>query len=130
MSPRSVLTRGSATSSPGGALSRGTLRRLRIHGKCGYRGTLPRDRVGSRGFRGSAMISAHRTAPRLLVLTLTTVILTACATLRVGSDHDPAVSFSAYRTYVWMPPRTKIDESPNPLVVQRAHDAIEGALAA
>jgi uncharacterized protein DUF4136 len=77
------------------------------------------------------MISAYRTAAaRLLVLTLTTVILTACATLSVGSDHDPAVSFSAYHTYVWMPPRTKVDESPNPLVVQRAHDAIEGALAA
>ena len=77
------------------------------------------------------MISSHLSAvARLLVLTVATIGLAACATLKVGSDHDPAAGFSAYRTYVWMPPRTKVDESPNPLVVQRAHDAIEGALTA
>lgn len=75
------------------------------------------------------MISPHLSAAsRVVVLSVATLGLAACATLSVGSDHDPAASFSAYHTYIWMPPRTKVDESPNPLVVQRAHDAIEGAL--
>lgn len=69
-------------------------------------------------------------AGRLLGLGVAVVLLGACKTLRVGSDHDPAASFSAYHTYVWMPPHTNADESPNPLVVQRAHDAIENALSA
>lgn len=75
----------------------------------------------------SARLSA---AIRLLGLTVGMVVLGACATLRVGSDRDPAASFSAYHTYAWMPPRTNIYESPNPLVVQRAHDAIQDALSA
>jgi hypothetical protein len=71
-----------------------------------------------------------RTHARLLGLTATAIVLAACTTLRVGSDHDPTASFTRYHTYVWMPPRTKIYESLNPLVVQRAHDAIQGALSA
>ena len=69
-------------------------------------------------------------AARLLGLTLATIILAACTTLRVGSDRDPAASFSPYHTFAWMPPRTKPYESSNPLVVQRAHDAIQDALSA
>ena len=77
------------------------------------------------------MIRAHLSAAaRLLGLIATAIVLAACTTLRVGSDHDPTARFSGYHTYVWMPPRAKIYESPNPLVVQRAHDAIQGALAA
>jgi len=56
--------------------------------------------------------------------------LSACATLRVGSDYDRSANFTSYRTFTWMPPRTNPYESPNPLVVQRAHDAIEAALTA
>lgn len=56
------------------------------------------------------------------------LILTACATLHVGSDYDRAASFAHYHTFAWMPPHTRIYESPNPLVVQRAHDAIQEAL--
>lgn len=66
----------------------------------------------------------------LLGLTAAVAVLAACTTLRVGSDHDPAASFSAYHSYVWMPARTNSYESPNPLVVQRAHDAIQDALSA
>lgn len=77
------------------------------------------------------MNRTHPSAVACLVcLTAATVVLAACTTLRVGSDHDPAASFSAYHTYAWMPPRTKVYESPNPLVVQRAHDAIQNALSA
>jgi hypothetical protein len=77
------------------------------------------------------MIRAHLSpAARLLGLAAAVTVLAACATLSVGSDRDPAASFSAYHSYVWMPPRTKPYESPNPLVVQRAHDAIQDALAA
>ena len=56
--------------------------------------------------------------------------LDACATLRVGSDYDRAANFTSYHTFAWMPPRTDPYESPNPLVVQRAHDAIQAALTA
>lgn len=77
------------------------------------------------------MIRAHLSAAaRVLGLTALAIALAACTTLRVGSDHDPAASFSRYHTYVWMLPHTKLYESPNPLVVQRAHDAIQDALAA
>ena len=56
--------------------------------------------------------------------------LGACATLRVGSDYDHSANFTSYHTFAWMPPRTNPYESPNPLVVQRAHDAIQAALTA
>ncbi|MGA7540844.1 MAG: DUF4136 domain-containing protein [Steroidobacteraceae bacterium] len=80
--------------------------------------------------RALLLAQARLAAARLLGLTVGAIALAACATLRVGSDHDPAASFSTYHTYVWMPPHTNAYESPNPLVVQRAHDAIEDALSA
>jgi hypothetical protein len=54
--------------------------------------------------------------------------LAGCESLRVGSDFDRQASFSGYHRYSWMPrehPRTL-----NPLVLQRAHDSIDAALAA
>ena len=56
--------------------------------------------------------------------------LDGCATLRVGSDYDRAANFASYHTFAWMPLHTNPYESPNPLVVQRAHDAIQAALTA
>lgn len=56
--------------------------------------------------------------------------LGASATLRVGSDYDRAANLTSYHTFAWMPPRTNPYESANPLVVQRAHDAIQAALTA
>jgi len=80
------------------------------------------------------MIRAHLSAKvhfiPLLGLGAAVIALAACTTLRVGSDHDPAASFSTYHSYAWMPPHTNAYESPNPLVVQRAHDAIQDALSA
>lgn len=55
------------------------------------------------------------------------LLLTACAsTPDVHTDHDPAVNFSAYRTYFWaQPPQAR-----NPLVGQRIVDGIDARLAA
>lgn len=80
--------------------------------------------------RAHPSAKARVAAARLLGLSAAAIVLAACATLHVGSDHDPAASFSAYHSYVWMPARTNIEDSPNPLVVQRAHDAIQDALSA
>lgn len=54
------------------------------------------------------------------------LVLAACATLRVGSDFDRSANFSGYHSFSWMP-RERYG-SRNPLVVQRAHDAIEAEL--
>lgn len=56
------------------------------------------------------------------------MFLAACSTLKVGSDFDHAASFSAYRTYAWLPRQHRA--TLNPLTVQRAHDAIDSELTA
>lgn len=71
-----------------------------------------------------------RSKGRPLMVLAAALLLAACETLRVGSDHDPAASFSQYHSFAWMPPHTFRHEPANPLVAQRAHDAIEAALAA
>lgn len=57
---------------------------------------------------------------------LAVLVLTACASQRVGSDYDHSAMFSWYQHFAWMP--REDEESHNPLVVQRAHDAIEAEL--
>ena len=54
--------------------------------------------------------------------------LAGCATLRVGSDFDPAASFTGYHSFAFMP--REHYGTRNPLVVRRAHDAIEAELTA
>ena len=54
------------------------------------------------------------------------LLLAACAALRVGSDFDHSASFSQFHTFSWMP--REYYGSRNPLVVERAHDAIQAAL--
>jgi Domain of unknown function (DUF4136) len=54
--------------------------------------------------------------------------LSACATLRVASDFDHGASFAGYHSFAWMP--RERHGSANPLVVQRAHDAIDTELKA
>lgn len=49
-----------------------------------------------------------------------------CATLRVGSDYDRQASFAGYHTFTWLP-RERYGTR-NPLVVQRARDAIQAEL--
>lgn len=72
-----------------------------------------------------------RTLPSLpgtlvMAALLVPVVLTGCSTLRVGSDFDRSAVFSGYHVYNLMP-REHHDTS-NPLVVQRARDAIEAEL--
>ena len=55
------------------------------------------------------------------------MLLTGCATLHVGSDFDHAANFSGYHIYTVMAREHR--GSNNPLVVQRAHDAIQAELA-
>jgi len=62
----------------------------------------------------------------IVAASLCGLILTACATLRVGSDFDHTERFSGFHTFSWMP-RTNYG-SHNPLTVQRARDAIQAAL--
>jgi hypothetical protein len=69
-------------------------------------------------------------AARGLGVAAALLLIASCATLRVGSDYDHSASFTSYHTFAWMPPHTKPYESPNPLVIQRAHDAIQDALTA
>lgn len=52
------------------------------------------------------------------------LLLTACATVDVQTDHDRSVDFSRYSTYAWkQPPRTG-----NPLMDSRIVAAVDGQL--
>lgn len=61
-----------------------------------------------------------------LVLVVSAVILAGCSSLRVASDYDHAASFAGYHSFSWMVREHR--GVANPLVVQRAHDAIEAEL--
>jgi hypothetical protein len=67
----------------------------------------------------------HRTVA-VLGLGAVLVLAAACETLRVGSDYDRAASFSGYHTFALMP--RGHPQVSNPLVIQRAEDAIRGYL--
>jgi len=73
------------------------------------------------------MRSAHvLTAGRTLALAALGLILTACATMRVGSDFDHTANLSGYHAFTWMP--REHYGTRNPLVVQRTRDAIQAEL--
>lgn len=57
---------------------------------------------------------------------LASLILAGCATLQVGNDFDHSASFSGYHTFNLMV--REHHGTDNPLVVQRARDAIEAEL--
>jgi len=59
-------------------------------------------------------------------MALIALTLSACTTLQGGSDFDQSANFSGYHTFAWMP-RERYGSS-NPLVVQRAQDAIQAEL--
>jgi len=68
-----------------------------------------------------------RLGPLALVLAL------ACSTVRVTSDYDPEVDFSAYRSYAWLPRTPEATGHPrldSPMVQERVHRGIDRALAA
>ncbi len=62
----------------------------------------------------------------LAVLLPLALVLSGCETMRVGSDYDRAANFSNYHTFTWLP-RHNYD-SMNPLIVERAKDAITSDL--
>jgi hypothetical protein len=80
-------------------------------------------------------LNAERTAQwRVRILLGLTIVLplvlalalSGCETLRVGSDYDRAANFSSYHTFTWLP-RENYGVA-NPLVVERAREAILSAL--
>lgn len=76
----------------------------------------------------AARQGATRARARLAVALVSGLALSACESLRVASDYDHAASFAAYHTFGWMP-RERHGPA-NPLVVQRARDAIDAELKA
>jgi len=74
----------------------------------------------TRGWRSSRLVC------RLAGAVLAALALAACTTLRVGSDYDHTASFAAYHSFAWLG-RTQYGTR-NPLVVQRARDAIQAEL--
>ena len=52
--------------------------------------------------------------------------LAACATLRVGNDYDRNASFASYHSFTLLP--REHQGNANPLIVQRARDAIQAEL--
>lgn len=64
----------------------------------------------------------------LLAGMLCALALAACESLRVSSDYDHAASFAGYHSFAWL--AREHHGSANPLVVQRAHDAIQAELTA
>jgi hypothetical protein len=63
---------------------------------------------------------------RQLTTIFVALILCACSTLQVGSDHDPGTNFSSYKTFTLML-RSHTGVS-NPLVPVRVSDAIKADL--
>jgi hypothetical protein len=61
-------------------------------------------------------------AGRLLGMALAAAVLASCTTLQVGSDYDRKASFANYHTFAIM--QREHRGVHNPLVVQRAQDAI------
>ncbi len=61
-----------------------------------------------------------------LVVVMSSLVLVACSSLRVASDFDHTASFAGYHSFSWMV--REHQGVANPLVVQRAHDAIEAEL--
>jgi len=63
------------------------------------------------------------------MLVLAGLAVSGCATLQVGSDYDRSASFTAYHFFTVMR-RDHEGDARNPLVIQRADDAIRRELVA
>lgn len=70
----------------------------------------------------------RRSAAGLLAVACATLALAACATLKVDSDFDRTANFSGYHSFSILAREHR--GATNPLVVQRAHDAIQAELTA
>ncbi len=71
-------------------------------------------------------MSGARTMMAALASVIALALLQACTTLRVGSDFDRKAVFSGYHSFALM--QREHRGSSNPLVVQRARDAIQQEL--
>ena len=56
------------------------------------------------------------------------LMLTACQSVGVQTDFDPAANFTAYRTYHWLP--SDAPRGMNPLMFRRVKDSIDRSLSA
>ncbi|HVW70506.1 MAG TPA: DUF4136 domain-containing protein [Steroidobacteraceae bacterium] len=76
------------------------------------------------------MTNRNLRAARAAVLLGAVLFMTACSSLRVGSDYDNSAVFAGYHTFAWLPRRHTgtTDSTTNPLVVSRARDAIQSEL--
>jgi hypothetical protein len=73
----------------------------------------------------------RRVGIRELLLATVAALLAACATIQVGSDYDKTASFTNYRTFTLMQREHHgLNPDTNPLVIQRADDAIRAELIA
>jgi hypothetical protein len=52
--------------------------------------------------------------------------LSACVSVRVGSDYDRSANFAGYHSYAWL--ARKQFSGVNPLAIRRAHQAIDALL--
>ena len=69
----------------------------------------------------------HRLIGALLMVTVY-----GCASVKVTTDYDPSASFSAYKSYAWLPKpieKTGDIRVDNPLLHTRVRDAVEAELA-
>ncbi|HVW71119.1 MAG TPA: DUF4136 domain-containing protein, partial [Steroidobacteraceae bacterium] len=64
---------------------------------------------------------------RWVGIAVASLLLAGCASLRTGADYDRAADFSGFHRFAWMP--REHHDSSNPIVVRRAHEAIEAELA-
>jgi Domain of unknown function (DUF4136) len=60
------------------------------------------------------------------IAAVATLLLAACASLRVSSDYDHRASFANYHTYAWLP--REHARSQNPLAVRHAREAIDAEM--
>ncbi len=70
----------------------------------------------------------RRWSTLVLAGVLSALALAACETIHVSSDFDRTASFTGYHSFAWLP--REHHGTANPLVVQRAHDAIQSELTA
>jgi len=64
---------------------------------------------------------------RWIMIVAVALAVTSCASLKVATDYDRSADFSGFHRFALMP--REHHGSRNPLVVQRAQDAIEAELA-
>jgi hypothetical protein len=72
--------------------------------------------------RSSLDLSAHQA----LSLAALTVALSACASLRVGSEFERGTNFSGYHTFKWL--ARERSEASNPVVIRGTQDAVQAEL--